>query len=159
VKIAPRKKHAYSASVRWSAGAGDGTANYRSYSRNHAIGAGGKAEIAASSDPAFRGDASRYNPEELLVASLSSCHMLWYLHLCAINGIVVVGYRDDADGELEENPDGSGQFARVDLHPTVTIASGDADRARALHAEAHRVCFIARSVNFPVTVTPEIARA
>ena len=117
MKIAPRKKHAYAVFVRWSAGDGDGTATYRSYSRDHSIGADGKAEIEASSDPAFRGDASRYNPEELLVASLSSCHMLWYLHLCAMNGVVVVAYRDDAAGDMEENPDGSGQFARVDLRP------------------------------------------
>ncbi len=159
MKIAPRKKHAYAVVVRWSAGDGDGTATYRSYSRDHSIGADGKAEIGASSDPAFRGDASRYNPEELLVASLSSCHMLWYLHLCAINGIVVVAYRDDAAGDMEENPDGSGQFARVELRPAVTLASGDANRALELHHEAHRLCFIARSVNFSVVVTPEIVDA
>jgi organic hydroperoxide reductase OsmC/OhrA len=149
------KKHTYRAYVRWTAD-GEGTKSYRSYSRDHAIGAGTKPEIAASSDPAFRGDASRYNPEELLVASLSSCHMLWYLHLCSINAITVIEYRDDAVGEMEENSDGTAQFVRVALAPTVTIASGDPTRALELHEEAHRLCFIARSVNFPVELASPV---
>jgi organic hydroperoxide reductase OsmC/OhrA len=150
------KTHTYGTCVRWSAAGGEGTTNYRSYSRNHTIGAAGKPEIAASSDPAFRGDSARYNPEELLVASLSSCQMLWYLHLCSVNGITAVGYRDDASGTMEESSDGSARFLQVDLRPVVTIAAGDRAKALALHDEAHRLCFIARSVNFPVQVRAEI---
>lgn len=152
------KAHTYEARVHWTAPDGVGTKTYKSYRRDHTIGADGKPEILASSDPAFRGDASRYNPEELLVASLSSCHMLWYLHLCSVNGITTLDYRDAASGVMEETADGSAQFVRVELRPVVTIAPGD-DRARALalHHDAHRLCFIARSVNFPVEVQAEIA--
>jgi organic hydroperoxide reductase OsmC/OhrA len=149
--------HIYETVVHWTAEGGEGTKNYRSYPRDHTIRAGEKNAIRASSDPAFRGDASRYNPEELLVASLSSCHMLWYLHLCSANGVTVTEYRDAATGTLEQNPDGSGQFSRVLLHPMVTVtAESDVDMARDLHAQAHELCFIARSVNFPVEVTPTI---
>jgi organic hydroperoxide reductase OsmC/OhrA len=154
------KTHIYGARITWTAAGGEGTKNYRSYSRNHAIFAQGKPEILASSDPAFRGDAGRYNPEELLVASLSSCHMLWYLHLCAVNGVTVTDYRDDASGALEETSGGGGQFAGVALRPVVTIASGsDPARALALHDEAHQLCFIARSVNFPVRFEAQIAES
>jgi organic hydroperoxide reductase OsmC/OhrA len=149
--------HTYQTYVHWTAGGGDGTRTYRSYSRNHTIGAQGKPEIPASSDSTFRGDAQRYNPEELLVASLSSCHMLWYLHLCSVNGVRVIDYRDRASGTMAENG-GSGRFVAVELRPLVAVAA-DTDRAKALslHQEAHRLCFIARSVNFPVDVKPEIA--
>jgi organic hydroperoxide reductase OsmC/OhrA len=154
------KAHTYGTYVHWTAGGGEGTKSYRSFSRDHTIGADGKPDIAASSDPAFRGNSARYNPEELLVASLSSCHMLWYLHLCSVNGITIVDYRDQASGVLEESDDSSGQFVRVELHPVVTIAaSADRDRALALHHEAHRLCFIARSVNFPVEVDAKIVAA
>jgi organic hydroperoxide reductase OsmC/OhrA len=150
------KIHSYNARIRWSAGTGEGTIGYRSYSRDHTIGIDGKPEIGASSDPTFRGDAARYNPEELLVASLSSCHLLWYLHLCSVNGITVLDYLDEASGRMEESR-GSAQFVNVELRPVVTIAAdGDRAKALALHHDAHRLCFIARSVNFPVTVTPEI---
>jgi organic hydroperoxide reductase OsmC/OhrA len=161
--MAPRKAvvvktHTYGASVHWTAANGEGTTSYESYSRDHTIGAKGKADIAASSDPAFRGDAARYNPEELLVASLSSCHMLWYLHLCSVSGIRVLDYRDNASGAMQETGGGLAQFVNVDLHPIVTI-SGSLHRAKALalHQTAHRLCFIARSVNFPVNVQPRIA--
>jgi len=152
--------HSYETTVTWSAGDGPGTADYRSYSRSHTIAAGTKPAIAASSDPTFRGDREQYNPEELLLASLSSCHMLWYLHLCAVNGIVVREYRDRAVGQIVTRADGGGQFARAELHPVVTIAaSSDPARARALHEDAHRLCFIARSVNFEVEVAPDVVRA
>lgn len=149
--------HTYGANVHWASGPGKGTSSYANYSRDHTIGADGKPNILASSDPAFRGDPLRYNPEELLVASLSSCHMLWYLHLCAVNGITVINYSDRAYGEMEETG-GAGQFRSVDLRPIVTILD-QARRTRALrlHHEAHQMCFIARSVNFPVNVSPTIA--
>ncbi|MGH9598647.1 MAG: OsmC family protein [Terracidiphilus sp.] len=152
------KQHRYEIRLDWTGNDGSGTANYRSYRRDHTITGQGKPPIAGSSDPAFRGDASRYNPEELLVASLSACHMLSYLHLCAVNGISVLEYRDAASGAMRENEDGSGEFVRVVLHPVVKIAPGGSkDKAHALHGEAHHLCFIARSVNFPVEVAPEIA--
>ena len=148
-----KKTHAYRTSLLWNANGGEGTTNYRSYSRNFVLSSGDKPPIEGSSDPAFRGDASRYNPEELLVASLSSCHMLWYLHLCAVNGVVVTEYRDDASGEMRENDDGSGEFAKVVLRPVVTLREGaDETKARELHHKAHEMCFIARSVKFPVEV-------
>jgi len=154
------KAHAYVTQVRWTAADGEGTRSYRSYSRDHTIAASGKPEIAASSDPAFRGNRSRYNPEELLVASLSSCHLLWYLYLCSVNGVRVVEYRDDASGTMEEREDGTAEFARVELRPIVTIAPGnDRARALALHHDAHRLCFIARSVKFPVAVDARIEEA
>ncbi len=155
------KTHTYATDVHWSAAGGEGTKSYRSYRRDHTIVVEGKPEIPASSDPAFRGDRSRYNPEELLVASLSSCHMLWYLHLCSINGITVLEYRDRATGAMREDADGSGRFVGVVLRPEVVLApDADSARALALHEEAHRLCFIARSVNFPVeiaAVTPVLA--
>lgn len=151
------KLHSYEIRVNWTGNDGEGTKTYRGYRRDHTISVEGKPEIPGSSDPAFRGDRSRYNPEELLVAALSSCHMLAYLHLCAVNKISVVGYRDAAHGEMRENPDGSGEFVRVVLRPIVTIEAGN-DQAKAveLHHRAHELCFIARSVNFPVEVEPEI---
>ncbi len=149
------RTHSYQTRVDWRAN-GEGTTGYARYSRNHVISAARKPEIIGSSDPVFRGDASRYSPEELLVASLSACHLLWYLHLCAVNRITVVEYRDDAEGTMEESADGGGRFVRVELRPKVTIVAGDRDRALALHDEAHHHCFIARSVNFPVDVVPAI---
>ena len=154
------KQHTYQVQVEWTGNDGEGTKTYRSYRRDHSIVAEGKPQIMGSSDPAFRGDRSRYNPEELLVAALSSCHMLSYLHLCAVNHINVVEYRDAAIGTMEESADGSAQFAQVILYPAVKIsAESDRDQAQALHHDAHRLCFIARSVNFPVEVAAEIEQA
>ena len=151
------KQHQYAVSMTWTGNDGTGTQSYRGYRRDHEITAAGKPPIPGSSDPAFRGDPARYNPEELLVASLSSCHMLWYLHLCAVNGIVVLDYRDEAAGTMQEEADGGGAFVRVVLKPRVTIAKGaDRGKALALHEQAHHLCFIARSVRFPVEVAPEI---
>jgi organic hydroperoxide reductase OsmC/OhrA len=151
------KLHMFEIRVGWTGNDGNGTKTYDSYRRDHIIAAAGKVEIPGSSDPSFRGDRSRYNPEELLVASLSACHMLWYLHLCSENDVTVVDYGDAASGTLQENADGSGEFVQVTLRPVVTVLAGD-DRARAtaLHDHAHRLCFIARSVSFPVNLSPEI---
>ena len=151
------KQHQYAVNILWTGNEGTGTRSYASYRRDHEIIVAGKPPIQGSSDPAFRGDRARYNPEELLVASLSSCHMLWYLHLCAINGIVVLEYRDEAGGTLQEESDGGGAFVRVVLKPRVTLAKGgNRDQALALHKKAHHLCFIARSVAFPVEVAAEI---
>lgn len=151
------KQHHYAMSLVWTGNDGSGTQSYRSYRRDHEITAAGKPSIPGSSDPSFRGDRARYNPEELLVASLSSCHMLWYLHLCAVNGVVVLDYRDEAGGTMQEEDDGGGAFVRVVLEPRVTIAKGgDRGKALALHEEAHHLCFIARSVRFPVDVAAQI---
>jgi organic hydroperoxide reductase OsmC/OhrA len=151
------KQHTYKVQIEWTGNDGVGTKNYKSYRRDHTIVSEGKPPVPGSSDPSFRGDPSRYNPEELLVASLSSCHMLWYLHLCAVNHVTVLEYRDAASGVMSENEDGSGEFVRVVLRPKVAIAPGDnRTRALELHHEAHRLCFIARSVNFRVEVEAEI---
>ena len=152
------KMHSYAARVTWSNATGSGTTTYKAYSRDHVISADGKPDIAASSDPAFRGDASRYNPEDLLVGSISSCHMLWYLHLASAAGVVVTGYVDDASGTMVEDAKTGGRFTSVTLRPRVTIAHGsDPGKALAAHESAHRMCFIANSVNFPVTCEPTIA--
>ena len=149
------KHHKYTLQVVWTGDQGSGTSSYDAYSRDHLVRAANKPAIEASSDPAFRGTATRHNPEELFVASLSSCHMLWYLHLCAVNGIVVTGYADDPVGTMEESAQGSGRFTDVVLRPRVTIgAGGDVKLAVRLHEEAHKFCFIANSVNFPVRCEP-----
>jgi organic hydroperoxide reductase OsmC/OhrA len=158
--MATTRGHRYAVSVSWSGNLGSGTSGYRDYSRNHEIGADGKPVIQGSADPAFRGDPSRWNPEELLVASLSACHKLWYLHLAAEARIIVTSYTDRAEGVMEVGRDGAGRFKSVVLRPTVTVAKGsDVGRARALHKPAHEKCFIANSMNFPVECEPEIVAA
>lgn len=151
-------EHHYSIVVEWTGNTGAGTSGYRNYSRAHEISAGDlKPPIPGSSDPIFRGDHTRWNPEELLLASLSACHKLWYLHLCADAGIVVLAYIDRAEGVMQEAVDGAGRFTHATLHPQVTVAAGsDLDKARELHRQAHAKCFIANSVNFPVEQEPEI---
>ena len=151
------KTHLYEVALEWKGDRGSGTSGYTAYDRAHVLSVPGKPDIPGSSDPHFRGDAARWNPEELLVASLSACHQLWYLHLCATNGVTVVGYRDQASGEMVEHADGSGEFARVTLRPEVAIAPGsDVETALALHHQAARLCFIARSMNFPVEHAPRV---
>ncbi|MGP4017197.1 OsmC family protein [Saccharopolyspora sp. 5N708] len=148
-------RHGYRVDVVWTGNTGQGTSSYRSYERTHEVRAAGKDAIDASADPVFLGEADRYNPEELLVASLSQCHMLWFLHLAADCGVVVTGYHDQARGILTENPDGSGQFEAVELAPEVTVADrASVDVAEALHERAHELCYIAKSVTFPVNCTP-----
>ena len=149
-------EHGYTVTIEWTGNRGDGTASYRAYDRTHEITASSKPPIPGSSDPAFRGDAARYNPEDLLVASLSACHMLTYLHLCSAAGVNVSAYVDDARGTMVENGSGGGRFTEVVLRPRVTISAGDAPVARELHHQAHDLCFIASSVNFPVRCEPEL---
>ncbi|HEX7815383.1 OsmC family protein [Dyella sp.] len=147
--------HNYSIGVRWTGNRGEGTRGYTSYGRDHEIRAEGKPVLAGSADPAYRGDASRYNPEDMLVASLSTCHMLWYLHLASDAGIVVTAYEDDAVGTLDTST-AKGHFTQVLLRPRVTIAAGDAQQAAALHHDAHEACYVANSMNFPVRCEPRI---
>jgi len=147
--------HHYKASVTWTGNTGSGTRNYKAYERGYTIAIDGKPDILGSSDPAFRGDRSKHNPEDLLLSSLASCHMLWYLHLCADAGVVVLDYVDAATGIMVETSDGSGRFTKVTLHPKVVVASnGMIEKATALHHQVHRMCFIANSVNFPVLHQP-----
>lgn len=151
------RPHHYALSVEWTGNRGEGTASYRGYDRNHRVSASGKPDLIGSADPHFYGDKTAWNPEELLVAALSACHMLSFLHLAADAGIIVTAYRDAAEGEMVLDGDGGGHMTWVGLHPRVTI-SDESRRmeADALHHRAHALCFIARSVNFPVTCTPEI---
>jgi organic hydroperoxide reductase OsmC/OhrA len=154
-------KHVYALGTRWTGNLGAGTAGYTAYSRNFELYAPSKAApLPGSSDPHFRGDGGRYNPEELLVGALSSCHMLWMLHLCADAGIVVTEYSDEAAGDMAEHPDGSGEFVRVVLRPRMVITDASRiEHARRLHDRAHKLCFLARSVNFPVEHEPVVVCA
>jgi organic hydroperoxide reductase OsmC/OhrA len=153
-------QHRYETNIEWTGNTGEGTKTYRSYTRNFTLTSPGKPDISGSSDHAFHGDASRYNPEDMLVAALSSCHMLSYLHLCAINDIVVLAYEDHATGIMQESNGGAGAFKLVQLNPKVMIAAeSDEAKAENLHHRAHELCFIANSVSFPVEAAPKIERA
>lgn len=148
-------QHHYNATIQWTGNKGEGTANYRVFDRDHTISIDNKADIWGSSDPAFRGDKTKHNPEDLLVASLSACHMLWYLHLCTEAGIIVTDYTDNATGTMTETPNGSGHFTEVILNPIVTITQQSMiEKANGLHKKANEFCFIANSVNFPVRHNP-----
>ncbi|SFF03965.1 Organic hydroperoxide reductase OsmC/OhrA [Actinacidiphila alni] len=149
------RKHVYETRVVWTGNRGTGTASYRDYARTHDVTADGPPPLAGSADRAFRGDRDRWNPEQLLLAALSQCHMLSYLHVCAVNGVVVTAYTDRATGTMEETAGGAGHFTEVTLHPAVEVASPTMTAAaNALHEEAQRLCFIANSVNFPVHHEP-----
>lgn len=151
------KKHTYKTSIIWTGNHGEGTQGYRSYSREFDINCNGKPVIKGSADPSYMGDATRHNPEDLLLASLSSCHMLWYLHLCAVSRVVVTAYEDHAEGLMEVGPDGSGQFVSATLRPRVVISPhSDLLKAESLHQKASALCFVARSVSFPVEHEAEI---
>ncbi len=154
------REHTYTATVTWTGNRGEGTRRYRGYGREHDIACPGKPVLRGSADPVYLGDAARHNPEDMLVAALSACHMLWYLHLCASAGVVVTAYEDRAEGTMQTHADGAGEFVKVTLRPRVTIA-GDSDSTAAerLHEQANAMCFVARSVKFPVLHAPETVRA
>lgn len=149
------KEHQYKTSLVWTGNKGSGTMDYRSYDRDFVVSIDQKPPLTGSSDSAFMGDKTKYNPEDLLLSSVSSCHMLWYLHLCAKNDIVVLEYTDNAVGLMIETADGSGRFTEITLKPEVVISrKGQVDQANALHEEANKMCFIANSLNFPVKHQP-----
>lgn len=151
------QQHRFSCRLEWTGAASGPVRDYRSYSREWRADIDGKPPLRGSADPAFRGDAGLHNPEDLLVAALSSCHMLAYLALCARSGIEVLGYTDDATGIMESR-DGAIRFTDVLLRPRVSVR-GDSEKAKRLHGQAHAECFIASSVNFPVRHEPEITAA
>ncbi|WP_403020154.1 OsmC family protein [Salinibacterium sp. GXW1014] len=148
-------EHRYAVTVEWTGNRGSGTSHYRAYGRDHVVGAAGKHDIEGSSDRTFHGDADRWNPEEMLLAALSQCHMLSYLHVASAAGVIVTAYTDAAVGMMRQTDDGGGSFISATLRPVVTVASADmVAAANAAHAEAARKCFIASSVNFPVGHEP-----
>lgn len=149
--------HTYTNTITWTGNLGTGTSAYTGYERSHTIKVEGKAPLEASSDKAFRGDGTKHNPEDLLLASVSGCHMLWYLHLCAVDKVVVKDYVDEAYGEMQTETDGGGRFTKIILRPKIVVASADMlEQAAALHHKAHELCFIANSLNFPVIIEPQI---
>lgn len=144
-------EHRYALTSTWTGDSGTGTSGYREYRRDVTIEIEGKPDLLASADKPFRGDPSRWNPEDMLLASLSQCHLLSYLHACVTAGVVVVGYRDQATGMMREDGAGGGAFVEVVLHPQVVVAeSSMVDAAERAHAQANEWCFIANSMNFPV---------
>lgn len=147
--------HHYAVHIQWTGNRGTGTSTYRAYGRDHVLASPGKHQISGSADRAFHGDVDRWNPEELLLAAISQCHMLSYLHVAVKHGVVVVGYSDDAIGTMAQTADGGGHFTAATLRPRVIIADPDqAELAHSLHAEAAAACFIAASVNFPIGHEP-----
>jgi organic hydroperoxide reductase OsmC/OhrA len=152
-------EHNYKVKVEWTGNKGTGTSGYRDYSRDHVIRSGSKPDIAGSSDPAFLGDAARWNPEDLVVAAASACHKLWYLRLCAEAGITVLEYVDEAHGTMLDGRE-KGHFTQIVLHPLVTIRAGDdREQAERLHHTAHEKCYVANSVNFAILCEPTIERS
>jgi organic hydroperoxide reductase OsmC/OhrA len=145
------KQHDYTCLIEWTGDRGEGTKSYRGYDRTWNIATPGKPILRCSNDPLLGGDPTLHNPEDLLLSSLSACHMLWYLHLASSAGIVVRGYQDQPIGVGESTPDGAGRFLSATLKPHIRVQRGaDLAKADAIHHEIHKVCFIARSVNFPV---------
>lgn len=149
------KHHAFTSLVRWTGNTGQGTASYKGYTRDWDIAVPGKPVVSCSNDPMLGGNPAKMNPEDLLLSALSSCHMLWFLHLAATSGVVVTAYEDTPEGIGETDPTGASRFVAATLRPVITVMPGaDITRATALHLEVHKYCFIARSVNFPVTIEP-----
>jgi len=150
-------EHHYTVRTEWTGNRGTGTSGYRDYARDTTISLAGKPDLQASSDKPFRGDPSRWNPEDMLLAALSQCHLLSYLHACVTVGVVVTAYEDEATGVMKEDGRGGGAFTEVMLRPRVTVADASmVEAARAAHTQAHEWCFIANSVNFPVRHEPTI---
>ncbi|MGQ3384639.1 OsmC family protein [Glutamicibacter sp. TV12E] len=155
-------RHEYHISLEWTGNRGTGTESYRGYGRDHVVRSVGLPDLPGTADPTFHGDKDRWNPEQLLLAALSQCHMLSYLHVAVTHGVVVTGYSDSAHGLLQLNRDHSGEFVQAVLRPAVVLADeAQRELADSLHEQANKVCFIARSVNFPVLhepVLPNLSR-
>jgi organic hydroperoxide reductase OsmC/OhrA len=152
--------HQYSTRVVWMGNRGEGTAHYRAYDRSWDIAVPGKEIIHCSNDPLIGGDPARMNPEDLLLSALSGCHMLWYLHYAADAGITVLSYEDSPVGEGEVGPGGAGRFVHAVLRPLIGVNAGtDLKLAEEIHHRIHAVCFVARSVNFPVRYEPKFFMA
>ena len=148
--------HDYTARVVWTGNRGEGTAHYRAYDRTWDIAVPGKPVVHCSNDPLLGGDPGKMNPEDLLLSALSACHMLWYLHYASDAGLRVLGYEDSPLAQGELGPGGAGRFVKATLRPRVTLPAGsDLAAAEAIHHRIHAVCFIARSVSFPVDYEPE----
>ncbi len=151
------KKHEFPSRIVWTGNRGTGTSAYKAYDRTWDMTVQDKTVLHCSNDPLLGGDPSKYNPEDMLIASVASCHMLWYLHLCSVAGVTVLAYEDNPIGVGESEPDGTGRFLEAILKPKITItADSDAEKAVSIHDEIHNYCFIARSINFPVRYEPEI---
>lgn len=151
------KKHEFPSRIVWTGNKGKGTSAYKAYERTWDMAIEGKTILHCSNDPLLGGDATKYNPEDMLIASVASCHMLWYLHLCSQAGVTVIEYEDNPVGIGESEPDGTGRFLEAVLYPKITITGdSDPDKAVQLHDEIHKYCFIARSINFPVRYEPEV---
>ena len=154
------RDHFYKVDVKWTGNKGSGTSNYSAYDRDFVISAEGKQDIVCSSDPAFMGKKELYNPEELLVSSVSSCHMLWFLHLCANHGIVVESYQDQPVGIMSEDSDGGGRFTRIELNPLITVKEmveeSTMDR---LQNQAHEFCFVAASLTCEIAISVTVKRS
>ncbi len=151
------QQHHYELQLTWRGNTGKGTTSYTSYERSYEISIPGKPVLQGTADPMFRGNPAIYNPEDMLVAALSACHMLWYLHLCAVNNVIVIDYIDYAEGEMQLDDSGLGKFTEVTLKPVVTVSDKSMiPTAIELHKTANASCFIANSVNFPVHHQPQI---
>lgn len=152
-----QRLHEHASRLVWEGNLGDGTSGYASYSRSYRVVIAGKPDLVGTADPAFRGERDKHNPEELFLASLAACHMLFYLSLCARQGIVVVAYEDEVSGTLMLEPNGGGRFGEITLNPKVTIARAQDDEAAiALHEKAHALCFIANSCATPIHCLPSV---
>jgi organic hydroperoxide reductase OsmC/OhrA len=151
------KTHEYTVNAKWTGNTGKGTDSYRGYERSLTISAEGKTDIFCTSDTAFNGDKTKHNPEQLLLASISSCHLLWYLHVCSEAGVIVLAYEDRATARMIENTDGSGFFEEATLYPEVLVQHQSMiEKAIGLHEKAHRFCYIASSCNFPIRCKPDV---
>jgi organic hydroperoxide reductase OsmC/OhrA len=153
-------RHNYTLELNWTGNTGDSTSSYSSYERSYIIQTENKSQLEGSSDPVFRGDSSKYNPEELFLAAVSSCHMLWYLHLCSEEGILVKTYQDKPEGRMSLNSNGSGQFDKITLKPKITIGNSSSEmlkKAERLHEKANEMCFIANSCNFEIVHEPVVS--
>lgn len=143
--------HTYTLTTAWTGNTGSGTTNYRSYNRSVTVSAQNKVDILCTSDTPINSDPTKHNPEELLIASISSCHMLWYLHLCSEAGVVVIEYKDHATATMVESRGGGGKFREAILHPVVIVKEESMiDKAMDLHVRANELCYIANSCNFSI---------